>query len=263
MVVKDKEGKEYECNERYAGLVYFCEDNIVVRNGVVTQYPKDRYLLVDSFLIDKKTGKVVDLSLEFEEEVNAQGYAYLRDSLPEVLNASENKIKINVPTEFSEDELGEIIITDKDGNESILYFDNHNRIVGYTNDHIEVLPDNFCARRKYIKNVSLKSVKSMGSLCFCSCVNLRYVSADNLEVMGNNCFQDMDDLEVVNMDNLKSMGDGCFSLVGSIDKVSMKSLETMGKDCFKTVSSWLEFNCPNLEKMGRSDLEVKHSEMIF
>jgi hypothetical protein len=40
---------------------YYCENNIVIKNGEAITYDKSRYLLVENYLFDKKEGKVINL----------------------------------------------------------------------------------------------------------------------------------------------------------------------------------------------------------
>lgn len=260
--VRDYDGKQYKYNYEINN-VYYCENNIVIKHGVVTEYSKDRYDLIDYFLLDKQNAQLHDLTAE-QEFVSGNtsddlAFAFRKAKKVEIVNAENSGRKF--------------IVTDHEGNAFEIGVDKSNRIISYSDAKRKSMIS-FMTRAKYVQKIDIPNLEKMGRFCFgeCdelkelylpklksmqndnfySCRNLEKVQLDSLEEMGNNCFRQADSLTFLSMPHLKGMGRGCFYDVSKLTNLYLPEIESLGQWCFHTSLGMKEIVMPKLKTMGEN-----------
>ena len=209
--VMAEDGKYYHVNLEIDGF-YFCEDNVVINAGNVANFDKTRDILMDNILIDKQRKKIEVLSSLFDYDDSC---VY---GIGKIENISE------VKTENGDKD---IIITNVDGKKVIFTINKYSQIVGYTNENLIHVQDNFLTYNGHIKNISLPNAKTIG----------------------NNFLQNTHTLESINIPKVEIIGDDCMQFCNGIEKISMPSIKQIGKNFLLFNRSVLELIAPELTKI--------------
>lgn len=147
-VVAD-DGKYYKYNMEINGN-YYCPGNVIIDHGNVIKLKPEKQELIDYFILDKenKTLSLYDISLERDSFID--GFKNI-DSIEMVNNNnSEQKTKTITIKEKSSDKP----ITIEINKES-------NSIIGYTNENLTNLGDNFLKYNAQLSNIEIPNVTSI------------------------------------------------------------------------------------------------------
>ena len=153
--VKAEDGKYYRYNIERNGI-YYCENNILVKDGeVIAIYANnpERYILMDEFILDLKDKSITLL------QSNKRNNAFIKS----ICDVGEiNKIDI-----LKNKENGTKLITIyyKDNKQVKVGINKNNAIVGYENNYIDEIGDNFLWSNEQISSISLSNVQTIGD-CF-------------------------------------------------------------------------------------------------
>lgn len=139
------DGKYYKFNYEINN-VYYCPDNIVIFNRWPSQYEKEKYLIMDYFVLDLE-----------KKKIDTYDDRDLYDSFPKSINAI-SKIRI-----INEGDAKKILITPKEGRNILIILDDKNRIIAYYNYNITFTNANFLIYNKTLKTLILPNVKTLGA----------------------------------------------------------------------------------------------------
>ena len=144
--IKANNSKYYKYNYEINN-VYYCPNNVIIDNGEVKKYePKERYLVLDYFIIDlkEKTIKLYDTNIE--------------DSFIDTFNKIKN---INISKDKTTKEKT-ITISYNDDNQAIIKLNKYNQIINYSNDSIKKIGDYFLYYNETLTEINLPNIKSIG-----------------------------------------------------------------------------------------------------
>ena len=139
---QDVEGKYYKYNYEINN-VYYCPNNIIISNGIAKKFDKEKYIVMDYFVLDLVNKKIID-------------YAYTGDSFLEGLSNIE---KIEV---INDNENKIITIYQENQKPVIIKLDKYNRIIGYFNDNLSEIKSYFLYENKVLEEVSFSNIKKIG-----------------------------------------------------------------------------------------------------
>lgn len=254
--VKSKDGKFYKYNYECYNT-YYCEDNIIIKNGeVITLYQdKEKYLIIDYFVLDL---------------VNKQIYLYdekIDDSFIDGIKDIE-KITIIKSKENGNKTIG---ITCKD-NKIIIEIDKYNKIIGYENEKLKEIGNNFLHNNSSLTYINLPNLKKVGDWFLIRNTSLEKICFPNLEEVGNyfiaynwsikeaylpklkkagNSFlKSNTSLIELNLPNLKELGDYALSSNNSLKKLFLPKLVKAGTEFLMYNNSLEKLNLPSLEELG-------------
>ncbi len=219
---RGNDGKYYRYNLEIDG-VYYCENNIIVKDGkVIDKYAneKERYLLIDQLLIDFKAKKITS-------PVKA---VYNEETLP-ITITSLGKIK-NIEV-VKNGENRTIIFKVESDQEVKVEIDKHNAIIGYENNYIEEVPDNFLHNNKALKYAIFNNAKRVGKA-----FGLRN------EV-----------LEEISLPKAEIIGPGFLRMNLALKKISLPSALQIGKYFLYSNVILEEFEAPILKSLDNKSLE--------
>lgn len=207
---------------------YFCENNIVISSGSVTQFDRTRDILMDNILLNKHKKSIEVLSSYFDYDDNCI------QEIGKIANINEVK---------KENGEKDIIITNEKGKNTIFTVNKYNQIVGYSNENILDVKDNFFLYNEHIKNISLPNVKTIG----------------------NNFLQHAYELENVNFPKVEKIGDDCMRFCNRLETFYMPSIKKVGKNFLKFNRSITEFIAPQLTTIDENFLysNVKTKNIVL
>ena len=256
--VQDNNGKYYKYNYEINN-VYYCADNYVIENGEARQYDKCKYELIDYFLLNKSTNKMLCM---------LGSLTHNRDSF---LDEFQDVKKIDIKKLADDKKV--LVITKNDGNSFSVVVDKCNRIIGYDNETITSIDNNFLYSNKYLKEINIPNVKKVGNnflrvVSFLDILNspslklvgddflygliqnIKSMNIQNLEEVGDFFMANLQGFKNFKAPKLKKIGNNFFNFNEGLDRLDLPSVESVG-DCFLNYNRCLkEFNAPNLKSIG-------------
>ena len=170
-VVAD-DGKYYKYNMEIFGD-YFCPGNVIIDHGNVIKLEPEKQELIDYFILDKENKTLSlydDPLLLLLSDSFIDGFKNIDSIEMANNNNSEQKTKTITIKEKSSDKP----ITIEINKES-------NSIIGYTNENLVNLGDNFLMYNKQLSELNVPNVTNIGADCLANNKELKKFEAPNLD----------------------------------------------------------------------------------
>lgn len=240
------DGKYYKYNIGVDG-VYFCPGNIIIEHGNVTKLENpEKQMLIDYFVVDreKKNIKVADLNLS--------GLVII-DSFVDDFKDIE---KIDVVNDKEGRNGEKIIFVQKKNYDKPLKItvNKQNEIVGYENERVEAVEDNFLVFNEKLRELNLSRLKRAGDSFMFHNKSLEKVNLSNLEKVKNGFLYENEAIETIELPNLKKVDSNFLRNNEIIKSIKIDNLE-MASDGFLHSNNALEELCVSkLEQVGNDFL---------
>ncbi len=224
------ENKYYKYNLEINN-VYYCPGNVIIDNGRIMKYDKEKYLVMDYFVLDlvNKTISPYDV--------------YLNDSFVDGLSYV-NKITIN---KYSNQKDINILIDDD--SEVLITVDKDNNIIGYKNNNIEVLGDYFLTFNKKLTNLELDNVKEIGKNVLVGNESIKRLFLPKVNYIDNYFLFNDYGLEQVSFPNLVEVG-SYFLALANLVSLRLPNLKTAGDNFLSDNIKLVTLEAPKLEYIG-------------
>lgn len=234
--IQGGDGRAYRVNSFVRG-VSFCENNVVIKNdGTVIQYDKSRYELVDTFLIDKASKIIEDLS--GNNDVFTKLFVDVDKIESENLDGGNRKI----------------IVTKSDGTYFSIVIGKNSQMISYENKFQTEVENGFLQNHTMLESISIPMARKIGSNFLYSNLKITSIDLPSVEEVGDNFLSTSTDMSYISMPSLKKTGDFFMKNVSTVKSLHFPKLEETGKG-FMCCSDKLEFfNAPELRKVGDSFL---------
>ena len=219
--------------------IYYCENNIIIDNGeLITKYnkEKERYILADYFIIDKKEKNIT----LYDEEI--------KDSFIDTIN------KIGKIKDIIETKEKEITIIYEDLKEVKIKLDKANNIEGYINDYIEEIENNFLIYNEEVKNIKLPKVKYIKDKFLFYNERLKTIDLPNVEEIENNFLSNNEDIEEIHFLKLKKIADNFLQVNRELKEVYLPNVVIIGDNFFIDNALIEKVDMPNIETVGNDFL---------
>ena len=232
--VKAIDNKFYKYNYEINNI-YYCVDNIIIdskRNVISDFKDKEKYLVIDYFILDIVKKKI---------------YLYderLKDSFIDNINIK----KINI---LKDKNIKIIDIIPLEGEKIIIKINSNNQILGYINNNIKKVKDNFLCDNTTINEIIMNNLEYAGDYFLEKNKCLKYIEFNKLKYTGNNFISKNRIIEIAIMNNLEKVGHSFMHENRSIKKFIANNLKTVGNYFLSNASFCLislKFN--NLEVVG-------------
>ena len=257
--VKAKDGKYYKYNYEINNI-YYCPNNIIIDNFEVKRYSDEyqRYLVVDYFVIDRHNKKIY----LYDEEVGTSTsskvigddelYAYDEVFGDSFIEYFENNEIENIKISTNEYGSRSIIVSVKDKEDAIITIDKFNRIIGYKNNNITSIHDNFLLYNEVINRVEMKNVRDIGDNFLKNGHALKNLITPNLISVGDDFLLDNYHLEELLLPRLEKVGDDFLSSNILVKEVILPNLKKVGNSflLYNEMAGVIEL--PLLEVVGNS-----------
>lgn len=156
--IKADDGRYYRYNNSYRPYYatfeeYYCTNNVVIENGNVVKYDKNRYIVFDEFILDKSEKKFVNSSFddafvkEFYEETDMGKISTIEKIETLNLKNDEKLIKIWCKNKTQPAEIK---------------LNKYNQIYGYSNPNSIEIGDYFLFYNKTLTELNLPNVRTIG-----------------------------------------------------------------------------------------------------
>mgnify|MGYP002518077943 CR=1 FL=1 len=234
--VQTKDGKYYKYNYEINNI-YYCPNNIIIDNFKVNRYSDEyqRYLVIDYFIIDREN-KTIDL---YDEEINnsiainntdSEGELYAYDEIygdSFIEYFKENEIE-NIKIVTNIDGTRSIVVSVASKEDAIIIIDKDNHIIGYKNNNITSLGDNFLVYNQTLSELVMNNVTNIGNNFLSNNDCLKTIVLPQLQVVKNNFLYGNRVLEKVYLPNLMIVGDDFLFHNTKIVALSLPRLQSVG-----------------------------------
>ena len=237
--VRAGDGKLYKYNYEINNI-YYCPDNIIIDNfNVIRDYQQmERYIVLDYFIIDLKEKKI-----ELYDK-------NIKDSFIDDLVNIE-KIDVEKDKETGNKE---IKITIEGKEPIIIKIDKENNIIGYENNNLVEVGDNFLRYNYSLKNISLSKVETIGDNFLWDNGVLESITLPNVEMIGDSFISSNNILKEVTLPKAKKIGHDFLYWNRELENIELSNVETIG-DSFLPWNETLEnISIPKVKIIGDSFL---------
>lgn len=213
----------------------FCENNVVISAGSVTQFDKDFDILIDNILVNKrkKTVEVLSALLDYDDNC---------------LDGFNKHVNINeIKKEYGEKD---IVITNEKGESITFTINKHNQIIGYINENITTLKNDFLRYNVHVKNVSLPNVKTIGNNFLSLARNVESIDFPKVEKIGDQCMQYCDGLKSLSLPNVTEIGDCFLDYSSQIENIELPNVQKIGNEFLMDNNKISSIDFPKLESCG-------------
>lgn len=157
-----QDGKFYKYNYE-KNNIYYCPKNIIIDNLKVKRFDKNRYILLDYFLIDKKRKKIKVYDAKIED-----GFVQTYQNIDEIIIDSKKgykKIKLLIQ--------GQIVI---------LKMDATNRLISIKDPVSKCIPAHFCSGLQCLEKVDIPNACFVDNYFCYHCPKLEEVNVNLIKV---------------------------------------------------------------------------------
>lgn len=229
--VKASDNKYYKYNYEINNI-YYCPNNIIIDNFEVKQLEKEKYVLLDYFILDLQNKTI---SLYDEKEMD--GFV---DSVKDI-----EKIEI----ENTDDKKKKITIKEKDQNIVDIVLDEQNRILEYTNNGIEKIKRFFLKYNQVLEKIELQNAVQIG-LCFLhQNYGLKEIELPSAKIIEMSFIERNKQLEKIEMPEVEKIESNFLK--------NNQSLKTLSLPNLKYINDFAMYYNRSLETLNTPKLEVK------
>ena len=193
--VKANDGRFYRCNVEINGINY-CENNVIIKDGnIINEYTnnKERYLLFEEYIIDRKDKKIYSLENSNDSFV---------ESITEVGEIKYIDIKKN-----EQDKVINIIYSN--GKQTKIVVNKSNAIIEYENNNILKIGDYFLKNKEQLRSITLLNVQTIGDRFLLNNEQLSDISIPQVKTIGNLFLFNNEQLRSITLPMVNIIGVGC------------------------------------------------------
>ena len=233
--VKARDGKFYKYNYEINNI-YYCENNVIIDNFEVKEYPHEQYIVLDYFILDLKNKRIQTYWNDME----------LEDSFPNTIGTIKD-IKI----ENDKDNKNILIKTDNsDEVDVIITLDKNNRIIALKNDKVENIGNSFLSYNNSLTSIELPNATSIGNRFLCYNKILTEIQLPNVTSIGNSflCFNNS--LTHIELQNVINIGNGFLESNDSLISIELPNVISIGDYFLYYNNSLTSIELPNVIGVG-------------
>ena len=246
-VVAD-DGKYYKYNMEINGN-YYCPGNVIIDLGNVIKLEPEKQELIDYFILDKEN-KTLNLYDSAISDSFIDGFKNIDSIEMANNNNSEQKTKTITIKEKSSDKP----ITIEINKES-------NSIIGYTNENLTNLGDNFLGYNEQLSKLVAPNVTSIDDDVLANNKGLEEFEAPNLTKIGDNFLEYNEQLSKFEAPNLTEIGDGFLGYNEQLSELNVPNVTNIGAGCLENNKELKKFEAHNLEPFKYNFFIKQHMKM--
>ena len=263
------DNKYYEYNMALGTNIYCCPGNIVVRDRVPQKVGEpEQVILMDNFVLDLVNKTITNVNEDKKHDCFVDAFEHIEQITVEKDSTKGTK-KISIRNQGETEPV-------------IIEVDSTNQIVGYSNNSLTEIQDDFMSDNRMLKALNIPNVTQIGDNCLMKNISLTEFCMPNLISVGNNCMRNNphalqrfeapllekigehflynnNSLQHFDAPALIHLGDFSLSRSTNLKEINTPNLITIGNYCLHNNNCLQKFNAPNLEKIGDHVLEWNHS----
>ncbi len=242
--VRANDGKYYKYNYEINNI-YYCENNVIIDNFEVKEYPHEQYIVLDYFILDLKNKRIQTYWNDME----------LEDSFPNTIGTIKD-IKI----ENDKDNKNILIKTDNsDEVDVIITLDKNNRIIALKNDKVENIGNSFLKHNNSLTSIELPNAKNIGNRFLYYNKILTEIQLPNVTSIGNSflCFNNS--LTHIELQNATNIGNDFLLSNKLLMSIELPNVTSVGNRFLFNNVSLTSIALPNVTSVGNLFLHFNNS----
>ncbi|MGN1200955.1 MAG: leucine-rich repeat protein [Candidatus Caccovivens sp.] len=226
------DGKFYRYNfESYN--IYYCENNVIVDAGEVKTFNKDKFFLIDNYIVDLENKTIKSYFSHLDSFVNSIGTI---KNINVTLDKDKNKV---------------LSIETKNGQNIVeITINKHNEIIGYSNPNVTEIGHDFLSCNTTLQFINLPNVTKIDHSFLLSNSFLRSLNLPNVTEISTDFLFYNECLQEINMPNLRKIDDSFLCYNNSLQSIYFPKLVEIGNSFMNGNDSVLTADLPNVEKIG-------------
>ena len=235
--VMGPDGKFYKYNVETNGI-YYCSDNIVIKDASIKKYDKEKYILMDNLLLDLVKKKITNLD----------NY-YLKDYSTEEVFSNIEDIKI-----MKENKTKKISIKNNNGT-NLIVLNSDNQIVGVNLPNVTNIGSGFLYFSKKIKEIDIPNIVTIGNEFITYNNEIKSINFPKLISVGDKFLLNNRELINANLPSLLKIGNYFLSYNENNIKLNIINVLEIGNYFLSCSKKLKEINLPNLQIVGSKFLK--------
>ena len=235
--VRANDGKYYKYYYEINNI-YYCENNVIIDNFEVKEYPHEQYIVLDYFILDLKNKK---LSL-YDKSISD----CFPDTIGEICDIKIEKDKDNKNILIKTDVSGEVDI--------VITLDKNNKIVELKNNKVEKIGDGFLCWNKTLTNIELPNVTSIGSSFLNNNNLLASIELPNAKSIGAYFLSENNTLTSIELPNVTSIGNMFLYQNNKLTSIELPNVTSIGDGFLCWNKTLTNIELPNVTSIGSSFL---------
>ncbi len=233
--VKANDGKFYKYNYELDNI-YYCPNNIIIDHYEVKRYEKEKYLILDYFILDLVNKRV---SL-YDKKIKDSFKDTVKD-IERVTIEKDNLIKV-------------VELFLKNGQKVKIVIDESSRIIKLENLFLQEIRDKFLSYNTTIQEINLPEVQEIGDYFLNSNELLQSIKLEKLKKVGDNFLCHNNALKEIYLPNLEKTGIMFLYMNENLRQLNLPKLQIAG-DYFLGLNYFLqELNLPEVKAIGNKFL---------
>ena len=241
--IKANDRKYYKFNYEFNNICY-CPNNIIIDNFTVKKYDREKYVVLDYFILDLQNKKMFLYD------------KYIKDCFANIIGDIDS-IKLE---NIKETGNKKIYIKNKNENEIIIEIDSANRIIGYKDDKTEKIGDNFLIYNTILTKFEVPLLRKIGDCFMNNNRALTNFEAPLLTKIGNNFLPKNSILREFNAPLLQCVKDCFLEYNCKLTNFYAPKLLQIGNYFLVNNKILSDFYCPYLVEIG--DLFLYNNEEL-
>ena len=219
---------------------YYCPDNIIIENFKPQKLAKERYILMENYILDLK------------EKTIKNCFKDSRDSFPDTIKNIKNiSVTTNKDTHTKKVE----ITVEGEDKLIIIELNKYNEIISYENPLITKIGDYFLKNNTKLKKLSLDNVVEIGSNFLQYNEELTTLTLPKAKKIRDHFLLDNTKLKNITMDKLEEVGKDFCCFNREIKEISFPNLKTIGNNFFADNTQISKVFLPKAEEIGDNFLK--------
>ena len=242
--VRANDGKYYKYNYEINNI-YYCENNVIIDNFEVKEYPHEQYIVLDYFILDLKNKRIQTYWNDME----------LEDSFPNTIGTIKD-IKI----ENDKDNKNILIKTDNsDEVDVIITLDKNNRIIALKNDKVENIGNSFLSYNNSLTSIELPNATSIGNRFLYYNKILTEIQLPNVTSIGNSFLSYNNSLTHIELQNATNIGNDFLLSNKLLTSIELPNVTSIGNRFLFNNVSLTSIALPNVTSVGNLFLHFNNS----
>ena len=234
--VRANDGKYYKYNFEINNI-YYCVNNKIINNFEVADLEKEKYVVMDNYVLDIQNKKIKTLGNDSKDD------AFI-DSVGDI-------DKINI---VNDQDFKKTIINNPNGESIEITLNKLGKIVGYKNNYINQIKDDFLKENDSLVYIRLDNAKEIGNNFLEKNQLIEKLSLPSCEVVGDNFLYSNVILNDIYMPKCQKIKNNYLVHNQGLKSLSLESV-TQIKNNFLIMNEDLEYlNLNNCKSVGESCL---------
>ena len=239
--VRANDGKYYKYNYEINNI-YYCENNVIIDNFEVHEYPHEQYIILDYFVLDLKNKQITLYDTEKKDSF-VESFGTIKNI--NIVNKNEGKV-LTISTESN---LEEIIIT----------LDKQNRIVSYNNKTITNIGSSFLSGNTSLTSIELPNAINIGGWFLSHNTSLTSIELPNAINIGDSFLFRNTLLTSIELPNAINIGDWFLHSNTSLTSIELPNVTSIGEEFLRYNTSLTSIELPNVTSIGEEFLRYNTS----